>query len=324
MRVRVAAARRETHAEEDPSTAAEGVVTVWRASSELADALREGACFAVTGLKPCRGGGGWDSNAPAVAASSGLPVVFMQSTNLTTWRPLSPHQWCGAPQRQRQPHAVMAVGELRPGVEVDAVALLVHVGAPCAATRGQTCQVHIQSSTLSPSDFYCAVDLHASAKVERGSRAHGFPVSTDVPPTTPFARGCGAQWLFLADASCTREGTPLARAMLLAVELRLDHAAFTTVEPAAVGQVVVLHNVTFNRTDHRNGLHVAGGGDATVVRVVGGGTGTGTGGGGGSGGATGATTMEREALAAARQWIGTLDAEDVAATVRRLEHLTAA
>ena len=96
------------------------------------------------------------------------------------------------------------------------------------------------------------------------------------------------------------------------------------VEPAAVGQVVVLHNVTFNRTDHRNGLHVAGGGDATVVRVVGGGTGTGTGGGGGSGGATGATTMEREALAAARQWIGTLDAEDVAATVRRLEHLTAA
>jgi hypothetical protein len=109
--------------------------------------------------------------------------------------------------------------------------------------------------------------------------------------------------------------------MLLAVELRLDHAAFTTVEPATVGQVVLLHNVTFNRTDHRNGLHVAGGGDATVVRVVGAG---GAGAAGGGGGAAGATTMEREALAAARQWAGTLDAEDVAATVRRLEHLTAA
>jgi hypothetical protein len=164
MRVRVAAARRATHAEEDPSTAAEGVVTVWRASSELTDALREGACFAVTALKPCRGGGGWDGNAPAVASFSGRPVVFVQSTNLTTWRPLPAQQWCGAPQRLRQPHAVADVGELRPGVEVDAVALLVHVGAPCAAARGQTCQVRTFLTHLSLLDFHCPDDLHVSAE----------------------------------------------------------------------------------------------------------------------------------------------------------------
>jgi hypothetical protein len=57
--------------------------------------------------------------------------------------------------------------------------------------------------------------------------------------------------------------------MLLAVEMRFDQAAFTAVDPQSTHQVAVVQNVTFNRSDHRNGLHVAGGGDSTVLRLLG-------------------------------------------------------
>jgi hypothetical protein len=66
------------------------------------------------------------------------------TTNQTVWRPLPSDQWRGAASALlslRPPQPVASLGSLRPGVEFHVVARLLHVGAPCPAARGQTCQV---------------------------------------------------------------------------------------------------------------------------------------------------------------------------------------